>query len=219
MWNWLKKPVAVHQLVVDFEKDYNLDKQCLASKANYLVLDFETTGLDSKKHHIVSAGWVKITDGKIHLNSAQYQLVRSPASVGQSAVIHGLHNSEVQQGIELEDLLRLLLQELTGAVLVSHHSALELNFLKQSCQNCFGRSPAFKAVDTLKLELYKMRLKGGPVAQNSLSLSACLARYCLPEVTEHHALSDAFGCAQLLLAQLKSRGASCTLAELFQQSR
>ena len=104
-------------------------------------------------------------------------------------------------------------------MLVSHHSALELNFLKQSCQNCFGRAPAFKAVDTLKLELYKMQLKGGPVAQNSLSLPACLARYQLPEVTEHHALSDAFACAQLLLAQLKTRGASCTLAELFQQSR
>lgn len=219
MWNWLKKPVAVHQLVLDFEKDDAPDKQSLAAKATYLVLDFETTGLDPKKHHIVSAGWVKITQSKIHLNSAQYHLVKSPASVGQSAVIHGLHNHEVQQGIELEDLLRVLLQELKGAVLVSHHSALELHFLKQSCQNCFGRSPAFKAVDTLKLELYKMQLKGGPVAQNSLSLSACLARYQLPEVTEHHALSDAYGCAQLLLAQLKTRGNSCTLIELFQQSR
>ncbi len=219
MWNWLKKPVAVHQLVLDFEKDYRVDKQSPAAKASYLVLDFETTGLDAKKHHIVSAGWVKITQGKIHLNSAQYHLVKSPASVGQSAVIHGLHNNQVQQGIELAELLNLLLRELTSAVLVSHHSALELSFLKQSCQNCFGRSPAFKAVDTLKLELYKMQLKGGPVAQNALGLSACLARYHLPEVTEHHALSDAFGCAQLLLAQLKNRGTACTLAELFQQSR
>jgi DNA polymerase-3 subunit epsilon len=219
MWNWLKKPVSAHQLVLDYENDHQLDKQSLASKANYLVLDFETTGLDAKKHHIVSAGWVKISDSKIHLNSAQYQLVKSPASVGQSAVIHGLHNNEVQQGMELEDLLSQLLNELKSSVLVSHHSALELNFLKQSCQNCFGRAPAFKAVDTLKLELYKMQLKGGPVAQNSLSLPACLARYQLPEVTEHHALSDAFACAQLLLAQLKTRGASCTLEDLFQQSR
>lgn len=219
MWGWLKKPVAVHQLVLDYENQQHVDKQNLASKATYLVLDFETTGLDAKKHHIVSAGWVKITAGKIHLNSANYHLVRSPASVGQSAVIHGLHNNEVQQGIELEDLLSTLLQELKGAVLVSHHSALELSFLKQSCQNCFGRAPVFKAVDTLKLELYKMQLKGAPVAQNSLSLAACLARYQLPEVTEHHALSDAFGCAQLLLAQLKTRGPSFTLAELFQQSR
>lgn len=219
MWNWLHKPVVAHQLVLDYEKVPTADKQSLASNASYLVLDFETTGLDAKKHHIVSAGWVKINKGRIQLSSAQYQLVKSPASVGQSAVIHGLHNNEVQQGIELEDLLSLLLEELKGTVLVSHHSALELNFLKQSCQNCFGRSPAFKAVDTLKLELYKMQLKGGPVAQNALSLPACLARYQLPEVTEHHALSDAFACAQLLLAQLKTRGASCTLAELFQQSR
>jgi DNA polymerase III subunit epsilon len=219
MWNWLKKPVAVHQLVLDYEKEHRLDKQQLASNAHYLVLDFETTGLDAKKHHIVSAGWVKITSGRIPLNSANYQLVKSPVSVGQSAVFHGLHNSQLQQGVTLEELLTALLNELRGAVLVSHHSALELSFLKQSCQNCFGRSPAFKAVDTLKLELYKMQLKGGPVVQNSLSLPACLARYQLPEVTEHHALSDAFACAQLFLAQLKSRGASCTLAELFHQSR
>jgi DNA polymerase-3 subunit epsilon len=219
MWNWLKKPVAVHQLVLDYENDHRLDKQSLASTANYLVLDFETTGLDAKKHHIVSAGWVKISGLKVHLSSAQYQLVKSPASVGQSAVIHGLHNAQVQQGLELEDLLSLLLQELKGSVLVSHHSALELNFLKQGCQNCFGRAPTFKAIDTLKLELYKMQLKGSPIAQNALSLPACLARYQLPEVTEHHALSDAFACAQLLLAQLKTRGSSCTLTELFQQSR
>lgn len=219
MWNWLKKPVAVHQLVLDYENSAPIDKQSLASQVDFLVLDFETTGLDAKKHHIVSAGWVKISQSKIHLNTAQYLLVKSPASVGQSAVIHGLHNNQVQQGIELVELLALLLQELKTSVLVSHHSALELSFLKQSCQNCFGRSPAFKAVDTLKLELYKMQLKGGPVAQNSLSLPACLSRYQLPEVTEHHALSDAFACAQLLLAQLKTRGPSCTLAELFQQSR
>lgn len=219
MWNWLRKPVAVHQRVLDYENEHSIDKQCLASKASFVVLDFETTGLDAKKHHIVSAGWVKIKDCKIQLNSAVYKLVKSPASVGQSAVIHGLHNSQLQQGIELEELLSMLLQELKSSVLVSHHSALELNFLKYSCQNSFGRSPPFKAVDTLKLELYKMQLKGGPVAQNSLSLPACLARYQLPEVTEHHALSDAFGCAQLLLAQLKTRGSSCTLAELFQQSR
>jgi DNA polymerase-3 subunit epsilon len=219
MLNWLRKPVAVHQRVLDYENEHSIDKQSLASKASFLVLDFETTGLDAKKHHIVSAGWVKISNCRILLNSVVYQLVKSPACVGQSAVIHGLHNNQLQQGIELEELLTLLLQELKGAVLVSHHSALELNFLKHSCQNSFGRAPAFKAVDTLKLELYKMQLKGGPVAQNSLSLPACLARYHLPEVTEHHALSDAFGCAQLLLAQLKTRGASCTLAELFQQSR
>lgn len=219
MWNWLKKPVAVHKLVLDYENSAPIDKQSLASQVDFLVLDFETTGLDAKKHHIVSAGWVKISQSKIHLNTAQYLLVKSPASVGQSAVIHGLHNNQVQQGIELAELLALLLQELKTSVLVSHHSALELGFLKQSCQNCFGRSPAFKAVDTLKLELYKMQLKGGPVAQNSLSLPACLSRYQLPEVTEHHALSDAFACAQLLLAQLKTRGPSCTLAELFQQSR
>lgn len=219
MWNWLKKPVPVHQLVLDYENSAPIDKQSLASQVDFLVLDFETTGLDAKKHHIVSAGWVKISQSKIHLNTAQYLLVKSPASVGQSAVIHGLHNNQVQQGIELAELLALLLQELKTSVLVSHHSPLELSFLKQSCQNCFGRSPAFKAVDTLKLELYKMQLKGGPVAQNSLSLPACLSRYQLPEVTEHHALSDAFACAQLLLAQLKTRGPSCTLAELFQQSR
>ena len=37
MWNWLKKPVAVHQLVLDYENEYSLDKQSLASKATYLV--------------------------------------------------------------------------------------------------------------------------------------------------------------------------------------
>ncbi|WP_337881248.1 3'-5' exonuclease [Rheinheimera sp.] len=218
MWSWFRQAQPVHQKIRQYEA-VRPDKSARALDCSYLVLDFETTGLDPARHHIVSAGWVCIEQQRILLNSARYQLVRTQTSVGQSALIHGLHTPELQQGMELHELLDLLLQQAQGRVLVSHHSTLELNFLRQACLYCYGRPARFRMLDTLRLELFRLQLQGRLVAQDKLTLAACLERRQLPAITEHQALSDAFGCAQLFLAQLKERDSGSTLADLLAQSR
>ncbi|WP_419569854.1 exonuclease domain-containing protein [Rheinheimera sp.] len=218
MWSWFRKAEPVHQQIRQYEAGLP-DKRARARDCSYLVLDFETTGLDPGKHHIVSAGWVCIEQQRILLSSAQYHLVRAPVSVGQSAVIHGLHNPQLQSGTELHELLELLLQQAQGKVLVSHHSGLELNFLRQACLYCYGRPARFRMLDTLKLELFRLQLQGRLVAQDKLTLAACLERHQLPAISEHQALSDAFGCAQLFLTQLQQRDSGTSLADLLSQSR
>lgn len=48
----------------------------IAMDLDYIVLDFETTGLDSKQDLILSMGWVTISQGKIDLLTAQPILPR-----------------------------------------------------------------------------------------------------------------------------------------------
>ena len=86
--------------------------QLQARQANFLVLDVETSGLDARQHHMVSAGWVCIDQLQLKLNASFYCTVRpaEDVSLGQSAVIHGLHQADLASGLTEAELLTVRAQ-------------------------------------------------------------------------------------------------------------
>lgn len=188
----------------------------LARQANFLVLDLETSGLDARQHHIVSAGWVCIDKLQLHLSNSFYCTVRPSEAVtlGQSAVIHGLHQADLAAGIAEAELLRDLLQAAAGRVLVCHHSAIESRFLQQAFLRHFPQSPQLKLVDTLALEQQRLQRQGTIVKTNALTLNHCLSRHGLPQIQAHNALEDAYGCALLLLSIIRQRSNDLTVKDL-----
>jgi DNA polymerase III epsilon subunit-like protein len=138
----------------------------------------------------------------IQLGSAAQQLLQplDDHSVGQSALIHGYHDRDLQQGIKRSDYLRALLQRLQGRVLLCHNADIEVAFLQQAYVAQFGYRLPLLAIDTMRIE--KQRLAHQPMLKyDDLTLSRCLARYQLPQSRSHDALSDAYSCALLWLAQ------------------
>lgn len=192
--------------------------QFLARQARFLVLDLETSGLDAKQHHILSAGWVCIDQLRLSLSESFYRTVRSsdeqPHALGQSSVIHGLHQADLASGCSEAELLREFIQAAADRVLVCHHSAIESRFLRQAFLRHYQQSPPLKFVDTLALEQQRLQRQGALVKTNELSLNHCLARHALPQIQAHNALEDAYGCALLLLSQIRQRGADLTLKTL-----
>ncbi|WP_348734764.1 3'-5' exonuclease [Rheinheimera texasensis] len=190
--------------------------QLLARQANFLVLDLETSGLDARQHHIVSAGWVCIDKLQLHLHNSFYCTVRpaEDATLGQSAVIHGLHQADLASGLTEAELLAAFIQAAAGRVLVCHHSAIESRFLQQAFLRHHPQSPALKFVDTLALELQRLQRQGSVVKTNTLSLNHCLTRHGLPQIRAHNALEDAYGCALLLLSIIRQRSNDLTLKDL-----
>ena len=77
------------------------------SSLEMIALDFETTGLDAERDHIIAAGWVLIRGDRIVLASARELRVRngSPGGVGQSAVIHGILDSDLDDAGSTEALI------------------------------------------------------------------------------------------------------------------
>lgn len=190
--------------------------QLQARQANFLVLDLETSGLDARQHHIVSAGWVCIDKLQLHLSNSFYCTVRPSEDVtlGQSAVIHGLHLADLASGLTEAELLEAFIQAAAGRVLVCHHSAIESRFLQQAFLRHFPHSPALKFVDTLALEQQRLQRQGTMVKTNELSLNHCLSRHSLPAIQAHNALEDAYGCALLLLSQIRQRSNDLTVKDL-----
>ncbi len=193
-----------------------VSSQLPAKQANFLVMDVETSGLDARQHHIVSAGWVCIDQLQLKLTDSFYRTVRPAEDValGQSSVIHGLHQADLASGLTEAELLREFIQAAAGRVLVCHHSAMESRFLQQAFLRHYPQSPAFRFVDTLALEQQRLQRQGTVVKTSTLSLNHCLTRHGLPSIQAHNALEDAYGCALLLLSLIRQRSPDLTVGTL-----
>lgn len=169
-------------------------KRTPLADAEFLAVDFETTGTNPRRDHIVSMGWVPIVGNRIILGEAAHYIIRG-VDVGQSALVHGITDTE--GGIELRDAINRLHAALEGRVLLAHFAHLETSFLKAAGARL--RNPV---VDTFALERRHMERMGTYPRGEDLRLARVRARYGLPAYANHNALTDALACAELFLAQI-----------------
>lgn len=171
-------------------------------EARLLAIDLEMTGLEPKKDHILSFGWVAISGLEIDLSTARHVLVKSDASVGQSATIHGLRRCDCADGVPLKEALQTLLKAVEGRVPLFHHAGLDSAFLKQALATCQLAPWQKLALDTLKIERQRLQNRGEVIPAQRLSLEGCRDAYRLPSAPGHNALEDALATAELFLAQV-----------------
>lgn len=172
------------------------------TQVEMLAVDIETTGLDAEKDEIVSIGYVPIIGGRIVLAEAQHHLVRPECQVGdEAAKVHRLLDDQLQSAAPIADILPLFLTALRGRFGVAHHALVERGFLSRACRKVWGQKLEVPFLDTLALEHRLMTRRNQSIGDGALKLAACRERYGLPRLRVHDALSDALGCAELLLAQ------------------
>lgn len=220
MFSWLlRKSPALSEVVTRFMKTPFPSSATPVEQANFLVIDLELTGLNPRKDHIVSIGWVPVRKQEIILAEAKHYLINSPVSVGQSAVFHGLHDHQLKNAHDLMKILTELLTHYAGYVFVAHNSRLDEQCLRIACQRYFGKAPRFRFVDTMQIEWQRLLRQGKVVKHDALKLPSCLKRHGLPDMANHHALEDAYSSALLMLSQLKLGGKKMTLSDLYLLSR
>ncbi len=175
-----------------------------------VALDFETTGLDARRDHLIAAGWVLIRGGRIVMATAREVRVRNGSvdGVGQSAVIHGILDSDLDDADSVESMLEQLLPELAGRAVVAHAAAIERNFLAALLRRMGGVPLPNPFIDTMSLERHLVEGSGGKVRElhGDLTLDVCRERRGLPDHQRHSAGADAVAAAELLLAQVAQLG-------------
>ncbi|HEY0923485.1 exonuclease domain-containing protein [Rheinheimera pacifica] len=220
MLSWLlRKSTALSEVVNHFINTPFPASSTPVDQANFLALDLELTGLNPRKDHIVSIGWVPVRGQEIVLSEAKHYLINSPVSVGQSAVYHGLHDHQLKNAHDLAEILSELLAQYAGYIFVAHNSRLDEQCLRFACQRCFGKAPRFRFIDTMQMEWQRLLRQGKVVKHDALKLPNCLKRHGLPAMANHQALEDAYSSALLLLSQLKLGGNTMTLSDLYLLSR
>ncbi|HET6668389.1 MAG TPA: exonuclease domain-containing protein [Intrasporangium sp.] len=168
-----------------------------------LAVDIETTGLDPRTDHILSVGFVPLDGLVIDLSGATHLLCRADAEVGQSAVVHGITDDALTEGIELSEVVERVAAALKGRVLLAHHAAIETQFLSAASQGTHGVPFPVEVVDTMDLQARVLRSHtGADLPPGALRLPTAREHLGLPRYGAHEALTDALACAELYLAQV-----------------
>ena len=181
----------------------------------FVSLDIETTGLDASSADMLSVGWVIIRHGKINLSTAESYIVRPSGEVGDSASVHGLTDTVVGAGLGWVAALGMIVEVLTGRILLVHHAGLDKALLDRMCMNSYGSRLLVPVVDTLALEHRRMQRKHHIETRKALRLSDLREAYNLPRYNAHNCLVDAIATAELLIAIAAHRG-DTSLGELLE---
>lgn len=175
-----------------------------------VAMDIETTGLDARRHAIVSIGLVPFTLERIYTDRAWYQLVRPYGDLlPESVTFHHITHSDIRQAPRFADIIEPLLERLAGKVVVVHFRKIERPFLDEAVSHAFGERLQFPVIDTMQIEAdLNPRRHPGWFARVlgrqplSIRLAASRSRYRLPLYQAHHALTDALATAELFQAQV-----------------
>lgn len=172
----------------------------------FLAVDIETTGLDPKRDHILSVGWVGVRHNRIDLGTACHRLVHAPQPIPEaSAVLHRITDDQAAQGEDLEDVLGELLTKLAGKIMIAHHATMEKGFLSDACRQIYGVRLPIPTIDTQALAKRSFERRHIPFKGSDLRLHALGKDHNLPGYGAHDALNDALAAAELFLAQASHR--------------
>lgn len=172
----------------------------LVDNTPIIAVDLELTGLEVASNQIISIGWTQVDAGRLQLGSSRHLLITADHSVGSSAAIHELMDSEIAEGLGITEGLEQLFEAATGRVWVFHHANLDVSFLQKATARWAGIAPPFVVLDTMQIELGLRKRREIPVQQGDLQLGRLRSVYNLPRYTAHNAMTDAIATAELLMA-------------------
>jgi DNA polymerase-3 subunit epsilon len=168
-------------------------------KAAYSVVDLETTGLDSRRDEIISFAAVPINDGRVAAGRTSMVIIRPRRMPDADTIrIHGLRSDDLADAPPLEDVIDLMLEALTGRVLVAHAAWVERGFL-DSALKVVGLKVGKPVLDTSVLASHVLNGEVGG-SDRMIPLADAVDELGLPVHRPHHADGDALTTAQLFLA-------------------
>jgi len=194
------------------------DRRLPWKTGEYLVLDFETTGLDFNRDRVISFGAFPIRGGRVEVGEARYQLVdpggREPSH--GSVVVHRIRPVDLVGAPSQEAMKAELAEALDLRYLVAWEARVEVGFLARIFQ-----IPARKLLrTTIDVRDLVVVLEGEPV--RALSLTEAATRFGVPVSDPHHALDDALVTGQLFLvaaARLARREGPVSVGDLLRARR
>jgi DNA polymerase III subunit epsilon len=183
-------------------------------RVRFVVVDSETTGLNSKTDRLVSVAAVGVQGGEILLDDAFGAMLRIERNT-EAVTVHGVTRDESLQGMEEARALELFLEYLGDGVIVGHHIGHDIGTFNAAYQRQWGVGLLNRSLDTMDLALHleaSGAFSGRPRIRR-FTLDALCDMFGVIPHGRHTAGGDAFMTAQvfLRLLRLASRNGRPTL--------
>ncbi|PZW49836.1 PolC-type DNA polymerase III [Pseudomonas sp. URMO17WK12:I2] len=161
-----------------------------------VVLDLETSGLDTKRDEVLSIGAVIIDGGAIQLGEQfECTLQRDGHTVSASVLIHGLAPSAIAAGIEPAEALLAFMEFLGDSPLLAFHAGFDQRMLARALKDILNlrlRHPFYDVAELAPMLCPQADIRNG-------GLDDWTAHFALQVGQRHHASADALVTAELAL--------------------
>lgn len=155
---------------------------------DYVVIDFETTGIRPAEEEIIQIGAVKYIN---HQKVGEFNKLIKPTQQISNRItqITGITNEMVASAPAIKDEIDHLINFIDGHTLVAHHAPFDMGFL-YVLEDAGHVIPKYSVLDTLPLSRRTIR-----DSENHKLVT--LAKYLSVEHNAHDALSDCLATAEL----------------------
>lgn len=193
------------QTSAGLERDLNpliLNRIGDLGQGRYMVIDLETTGLDTTRDGIVQIAACEVSGGR--LTGHRFETLVNPARPipALASQIHGIGDDDVQTAPTEAEALRQLHDFVGDAILVAHHAGFDMGVLTAAQSR---GAPPFcnQVIDTAQISA----MIWGQAARHDLDALVARLGIDLPPTARHTAMGDAQATAQAFLRMLPALAA------------
>lgn len=170
----------------DSKIDYLQEQECVSGDikpvTDYVVIDFETTGLSPETDEIIEIGMIKFADGDEP--ECYHSLVNPGRNIStRISELTGLANNDLKNAPHIQDIIYDIFQFIDDNILVAHNAPFDVGFLAAAYRKV-GISATIYYIDTVALA---RRAFPGLSNYKLCTLASTLS---LGKEQEHRALSD-----------------------------
>ncbi|WJQ11095.1 3'-5' exonuclease [Geobacillus subterraneus] len=164
---------------------------------DYVVLDFETTGLSPEKDAIIQIGAIRFRNHHPIEEFVSFVNPRRPIPP-KITDITGITNEDVKNAPTIEEILPDFIQFLKDDVLIAHNAPFDMKFLLSNVQRLGIEKPKNLVIDTLSLARKY-------IAETPNHQLETLKQWLQLDLSSHHALDDCWACAAVYQTCQKRR--------------
>lgn len=176
--------------------------------SRYVVVDVESSGLNTARDRLIAIGAVAVTNGRIRLgDSLEIVLQQAQASAKDNILIHGIGGTAQREGVPPADALLSFLEYLGKDALIAFHVAFDQAMINRAMKTWLGLAFQHAWADLA----YVAPALHPRIARRYRTLDDWMGRFQIGNYARHNALADALSTAELFLVlqpQLASRGAT-----------
>ena len=166
----------------------------------WVAIDCEMSGLNPKKHHLLSIAAVHINGDHIDTGNGCYMVCRPPVMPeADSIVIHGLRPHDVASGISYDEMLALMLPFIGNRPIVGFCPQLDMAFLNPLTKAYMGIALPNTVIDIRDMYNRKTGNRTAGVSHQGQHLTQILKKYNIPDLGSHNAYNDAVMTAMAFL--------------------